>query len=72
MEGGKYAPVRYARQKYGFDASQTLVAGDSGNDIPMFKGDENGVIVGNLAPEMLEWYNKLSSADEILGNKKVS
>jgi hydroxymethylpyrimidine pyrophosphatase-like HAD family hydrolase len=72
MESGKHAPVSFARQKYGFSASTTLVAGDSGHDIPMFKGKEEGVLVSNSSPEMLEWYNTATATGEIGINVRLS
>ncbi|WP_315787441.1 sucrose-phosphate phosphatase [Fischerella sp. JS2] len=51
--------VQFLRQKWKFVAEQTVVCGDSGNDIALFAtGNERGIIVGNARPELLHWHNK--------------
>ena len=51
--------MQFLRQKWKFAAKQTVVCGDSGNDIALFAvGKERGVIVGNARPELLQWYNQ--------------
>eukprot|EP00170_Pyropia_yezoensis_P009800 contig_44026_g9838 len=59
---GKWAAMAYVRRRLGeagvgtFRADQTLVAGDSGNDVAMFAGgSERGVVVGNAQAELLDW-----------------
>lgn len=55
--GGKHQVKEFAEKYFGkFD--KVLVAGDSGNDLQMFKGKEFGVIVHNRGEEMDNWYNK--------------
>jgi hypothetical protein len=66
--GGKYLDILphgankglamlYLRQHYGFEPSQTVVCGDSGNDIAMFHvAEERGIIVGNAMSELQEWH----------------
>nr|MBA2749314.1 HAD hydrolase family protein [Tatlockia sp.] len=40
------------------DAMQTVVCGDSGNDISLFSyNEERGIIVGNAKSELLQWHN---------------
>lgn len=39
------------------DPAQTVVCGDSGNDIALFAGAERGIIVGNASYELLQWHN---------------
>lgn len=56
-KGGKSMGVLYAQRIFGFDVNRTLVAGDSGNDITMFKGTEHGVITGNAQSELLDWFH---------------
>eukprot|EP00741_Cyanophora_paradoxa_P005848 tig00000113_g5666.t1 len=51
---GKYHAMLYLREKLGFAADRTLVAGDSGNDADMFTGDEFGVAVGNSHAELVD------------------
>ena len=51
--------VQFLRQKWKFVAEQTVVCGDSGNDIALFAaGSERGIIVGNARPELLQWHNE--------------
>ncbi|OSX75023.1 hypothetical protein BU14_0258s0028 [Porphyra umbilicalis] len=59
---GKWSAMAHVRRRLGavgvgdFAPAQTLVAGDSGNDIAMFAGgDERGVVVGNAQAELLDW-----------------
>lgn len=59
---GKWAAMAYVRRRLAaagvatFAAEQTLVAGDSGNDVAMFAGGaERGVVVGNAQAELLDW-----------------
>lgn len=47
--------MRYVMEKMGFDNTNTLVCGDSGNDIGLFKQHTLGVVVGNARSELLEW-----------------
>jgi sucrose-phosphate synthase len=44
--------VRYLALTWNIPFENILVAGDSGNDIDMLKGEMPGVVVGNYAPEM--------------------
>jgi sucrose-6-phosphatase len=51
--------MQFLRQKWKFAAEQTVVCGDSGNDIALFAaGNERGIIVGNARPELLDWHNE--------------
>lgn len=51
--------VQFLRQQWGIDATQTVVCGDSGNDIALFSvGESRGILVGNARPELLQWYNQ--------------
>ncbi|MBO1055609.1 MAG: sucrose-phosphate phosphatase [Dolichospermum sp. JUN01] len=51
--------MQFLRQKWKFAAEQTVVCGDSGNDIALFAvGQERGIIVGNARPELLQWYHQ--------------
>ncbi|MCG6137539.1 MAG: sucrose-phosphate phosphatase [Nostoc sp. LLA-1] len=51
--------MQFLRQKWKFAAEQTVVCGDSGNDIALFAvGNERGIIVGNARPELLQWHNE--------------
>ncbi|MGK7872238.1 MAG: sucrose-phosphate phosphatase [Xenococcaceae cyanobacterium] len=57
-KGDKGLAVQFLRQKWGIDARQTVVCGDSGNDIALFMGEERGIIVGNAKPELRQWYQE--------------
>ncbi|KGF72740.1 sucrose-phosphate phosphatase [Neosynechococcus sphagnicola sy1] len=49
----------FLRQKWGVEPAQTVVCGDSGNDISLFRsGQEKGIIVGNAQPELLKWHHQ--------------
>jgi sucrose-6F-phosphate phosphohydrolase len=51
--------MQFLRQKWKFAAEQTVVCGDSGNDIALFAvGQERGIIVGNARGELLQWLNQ--------------
>ncbi|MCC5639732.1 sucrose-phosphate phosphatase [Nostoc sp. CHAB 5844] len=51
--------MQFLRQKWQFAAEQTVVCGDSGNDIALFAvGNERGIIVGNARPELLQWHTE--------------
>ncbi len=59
--------VQFLRQKWKFVAEQTVVCGDSGNDIALFAvGSEKGIIVGNARPELLQWHNEHSADSRYL------
>lgn len=50
--------MQFLRQKWKFAAEQTVVCGDSGNDIALFAvGNERGIIVGNARKELLTWHS---------------
>lgn len=55
--GDKGKAVQFLRDRWQIDPIETLVCGDSGNDISLFKyGKERGVIVGNAHSELRLWY----------------
>ena len=56
QRGDKGLAVQFLRQKWDVDAEKTVVCGDSGNDIALFRGEEKGIIVGNAKPELRQWY----------------
>ena len=50
--------MQFLRSLWKIAAEQTVVCGDSGNDIALFSvGAERGIIVGNASFELLEWHN---------------
>lgn len=63
--GNKGLAMEFLRHKWGFDETQTVACGDSGNDIALFNmGKERGIIVGNAQPELMQWY-EINPADHI-------
>lgn len=61
-QANKGAAMTFVRQNFGIEPAQTVVCGDSGNDIALFAaGDERGIIVGNAQPELLKWHHEHSS-----------
>ncbi len=55
--GAKGTAVQFLRQRWQIDPVQTVVCGDSGNDISLFQsGTERGIIVGNAQSELLLWH----------------
>ena len=56
--GGKRIGVRYAQQYFKFPSNRIIVAGDSGNDIEMFRDDHFGIVVENADQEMTNWLTK--------------
>ncbi|WP_013322472.1 sucrose-phosphate phosphatase [Gloeothece verrucosa] len=55
-KGDKGLAVQYLRQQWSIEAEKTVVCGDSGNDIALFRGEERGIIVGNAKTELRQWY----------------
>ena len=50
--------VQFLRSSWGIAPEQTVVCGDSGNDIALFAvGESRGIIVGNASYELLQWHN---------------
>lgn len=50
--------MQFLRQQWKIEPEQTVVCGDSGNDLALFSvGEERGIIVGNASSELLEWHN---------------
>ncbi len=52
IRASKGAALRYLGAKWGIPPEAMLVAGDSGNDIEMLRGDTLGVVVGNFSREL--------------------
>jgi sucrose-6-phosphatase len=73
--GDKGTAVQFLRDRWQIDPVQTVVCGDSGNDISLFKyGNERGIIVGNAQSELRLWhelhpvnYHYLAVADYAAG-----
>ena len=47
--------MRYVMEKTRFNNTNTIVCGDSGNDIGLFKQNTLGIVVGNARSELLKW-----------------
>ncbi|KAI8469032.1 MAG: sucrose-6F-phosphate phosphohydrolase-domain-containing protein [Monoraphidium minutum] len=56
--GGKLEAIEWVRALYGIPAARCMAAGDSLNDVEMFKGSGPAVIVGNAQRELLGWYHQ--------------
>jgi sucrose-6-phosphatase len=56
--GGKRMGIIYAQKYFKFPPSRTIVAGDSGNDIEMFRDEHYGILVENAEEEMNQWFFK--------------
>jgi sucrose-6-phosphatase len=55
--GDKGQAVQFLRQRWQIDPLQTVVCGDSGNDISLFRyGKERGILVGNAQSELRLWH----------------
>jgi sucrose-phosphate synthase len=52
IRASKGLAVRYIAMKWGITPDRILVAGDSGNDEEMLKGNTLGVVVGNYSKEL--------------------
>lgn len=63
----KGAATAFLQQQLGLAADQTVVCGDSGNDLSLFRDVQSrGVIVGNARPELLDWHHAHPSRDRYL------
>ncbi|RMF77790.1 MAG: HAD-IIB family hydrolase [Nitrospirae bacterium] len=52
VRASKGKAIRYLADKWGLPVDHILVAGDSGNDEEMLRGDTLAVVVGNHSPEL--------------------
>ncbi len=64
--GDKGLAVQFLRRKWDISPEKTIVCGDSGNDISMFRGQEKSLIVSNAKPELLQWYEVNSDRNNYL------
>jgi sucrose-6-phosphatase len=55
-KGDKGRAVLYLRNQLNIAIEKTLVCGDSGNDISLFKHSQLGLIVSNAQAELLDWH----------------
>ncbi|MGF1537269.1 MAG: sucrose-phosphate phosphatase [Elainellaceae cyanobacterium] len=62
--GNKGAAVAFLQQRLGMPQESTVVCGDSGNDLAMFKAaNAKGIIVGNARDELREWHQREGSSE---------
>jgi sucrose-6F-phosphate phosphohydrolase len=54
--GNKGKATAYLQERLQVPPENTLVCGDSGNDISLFQQPYRGVIVSNAQPELLKWH----------------
>ncbi len=55
--GDKGTAVQFLRDRWQIEPEQTVVCGDSGNDISLFKyGRDRGILVGNAQSELRLWH----------------
>jgi sucrose-phosphate synthase len=52
VRASKGLAIRYLSMKWGLPPERILVAGDSGNDEEMLRGNTLGLVVGNYSPEL--------------------
>jgi sucrose-6-phosphatase len=62
----KGTAMTYLRTQLQISAAQTLVCGDSGNDIALFSQPSLGVIVSNAQPELLDWHRQFGQPQHYL------
>lgn len=57
QRANKGLALLFIQQRLGFTDEQTVICGDSGNDVSMFENIScPGIIVGNAQPELLAWH----------------
>lgn len=60
----KGAAINFLQAKLGIPPEQTVVCGDSGNDLSMFQMVKaKGIIVGNARSELLDWHHSNPGSD---------
>jgi sucrose-6F-phosphate phosphohydrolase len=61
-QGNKGAATAFLQTTLSMQSDQTVVCGDSGNDLSMFEAtNAKGIIVGNAKPELRSWYQTQAS-----------
>lgn len=54
--------MNFVRQQFNVPLEQSVACGDSGNDRAFFRNPEQqGIIVGNALPELLDWHHQAPS-----------
>lgn len=68
-KANKGCAVIYLRDQLHMPAENTLVCGDSGNDISLFEQSTLGLIVGNAQLELLDWHRNHGKPGHYLAQK---
>jgi len=69
-QADKGLAVQFLQRKWEINDSQTVVCGDSGNDIALFSaGNPYGILVGNAQPELRKWYQQYQTNYRYLANQ---
>ncbi len=71
-KANKGSALTYLYQVLGFTAKQTVVCGDSGNDIALFTVNRRGIIVGNARRELLQWHQDDLEGDRYLAQAQYA
>lgn len=71
-QANKGSALTYICSVLGFTAEQTVVCGDSGNDIPLFATNMRGIIVGNARKELLQWHQDQLEGDRYLAQARYA
>ena len=60
---------RYVRMQQGFNHSNTIACGDSGNDRDMLSGTNRAIVVANAEPDLKRWL--LQEKSQIAGKDRL-
>ena len=60
---------RYVRKKQGFNHSNTIACGDSGNDKDMLSGTNRAIVVANAEPDLKQWL--LEEKAQLAGEERL-
>lgn len=66
LKSDKGLAVQFLRSSWRIAPEQTVVCGDSGNDIALFTVEARGIIVGNASAELLQWHHANSANNRYL------
>jgi len=58
VKSSKAGAVKYVIERFSVKKEDTIVCGDSGNDLELFKAGFKGIIVGNAHPELKNYKGK--------------
>ncbi|WP_432813433.1 sucrose-phosphate phosphatase [Pantanalinema sp. GBBB05] len=71
-KANKGSALTYICSRLGFTAEQTIVCGDSGNDISLFTANTRGIIVGNARKELRQWHQAHLEGDRYLAQAQYA